>query len=784
MKIRFFRNKYFLSALGFLLFFAFTAFFSWPLPDALLNSQNQEPLRILDRNGEVLYEVRNENYGSQDKLKLENIPPQIIDALLSTEDRSFYSHPGFNPFSIIRATYQNITEGEVISGASTITQQLVRIRLKPESRSISYKLSEVYFAMRLEWIMPKEKILEEYLNSAYFGHQAYGISAASQIYFDKSISELSLAESALLIGLIQSPVSLDPFINLNLALQRQHLVLSAMLENNKITQEEYEDAIAETISLGTDKVNLKAPHFVMWLLTDYAENLENKSEIRTTLDLSLQYEVEQIIKNQIKNLEDKNVTSAAVVVLDAKKGDILSMVGSADYFDEEIDGNVNVALMPRQPGSTLKPFTYALALEMGDTPATTVADTESRFLTQEGNPYVPRNYDYLYHGLVRYREALANSYNISAVKVLEKVGVSRLLVFLESIGISTLKETPDHYGIALTLGDGEVKLLELTEAYGIFPCLGKTLHHRVFLDEEIKEGERAITAETAWLIADILSDADARLPEFGGSDSLDFSFKVGAKTGTTRNSRDNWLIGFTGDYIVGVWVGNPDNTPMRGTSGISGAGPIFHDVMNTVMRAKKPTWPKKPDNIIKQEVCRLSGKIPTDLCPHTIVEYFKTGTVPTEKDDIYQSIKIDKRNNKRAGESCPDEYTKEKVFAVFPLELEKWARENGWNTPPREYSPLCPKTENYTENHIQITRPSQGDSYKLEKTIPDENEKIILEAIADENVEKINWYIDDEKIGEGDSPYFRLEWIPKEGNHHIKATSDFSEDEIHIEILK
>ncbi|MDP2691408.1 MAG: transglycosylase domain-containing protein [bacterium] len=807
----------------------------WPLPPQLLIPSGHPPVRIEDRNGKLLYELRHPDYGSQEFLGFESIPQNILLALLATEDRSFFSHWGVRPFSIFRALWQNYTAGKVISGGSTITQQLVRNRLQPKSRGYAYKIYEMFLALKLETRLSKVEILEAYLNSAYFGQQAYGIAAASKTYFGKSVAELSRAESALLVGLLQSPSGYNPFQDFEAAKKRQELVLKSLKDTQFISTAEYEEALEEPIKLVSTRVDIRAPHFVFWVLSNSppwspslppvspkparneeggeggkrggnrALSEEGVSFITTTLDLDLQTETELIVRNKLAELKDKNVTSAAVVILDAHTGEILAMVGSADYFDSSHDGQVNVAISPRQPGSALKPFTYALALTRGDTAASTVADIETQFFTQEGNPYIPRNYDYGYHGLVRYREALANSYNIPAVKVLEKVGVGRLLSFLSGAGISTLTQSPEFYGIALTLGSGEVTLLELTQAFGIFPREGKTLPITATsagvgvppfkgvrgLGGDA-EGSQILDPKVAWLISSILSDEEARIPEFGESGPLSFDFPVAAKTGTTRNSRDNWTVGFTPDRIVGVWVGNVDNSPMRNTSGISGAGPIFHDVMQAATKNLQPKSFPRPQGMVQKEICRLSGKLPTEFCSHTMKEWFIAGTEPREEDDLFQSVPIDTRNGLKATGGCDQHFVHSEVFVFFPAELQRWARENGWKQPPTQSSELCggaissspPVTaDRVTSPSLRITKPHQGDSFQLDPLIPDENEKIILEARTGSEVQALQWYVNGELVGSAEAPDFRLEWQPEAGLAEILAKNGDESVRIEIEVL-
>ncbi len=765
-----------------------TALTLWllPLPRELSGRGMPENTHILDRNGALLYSLQGN--GLRSEIPLENIPTIIVDALLSTEDRTFYHHPGVSLRGILRASYHNIRAGHVVEGGSTITQQLVRTLLHPTKRGFAYKIREAWLAAKYDARFSKHDILERYLNVSFFGHGAYGIRAAAAVYFGSDPASLSISQSALLVGLLNAPSALNPFRNPDAAKERRDFVLRAMLSHNAISSEDFETAVSEPVHLRSGKTDIRAPHFVLWLLNSHPE-LRVQKNVRTTIDLDLQTAAEQIVDRQVEALKTKNVTSAAVVVLDAHTGEILTMVGSRDYFDTEHDGAVNVAVSPRQPGSALKPFTYALALSMGMTPATTIADIETQFLTADGNPYVPRNYDYGYHGLVRLREALANSYNIAAVRVLETIGVERLLNFLKLVGFTTLSETPEYYGLALTLGDSEVKLLDLASAYGVFVRGGTTLRPTSFEGEERTLDTQVLDPKVAWLITDILSDADARVAEFGRDGPLHFPYPVAVKTGTTRNSRDNWAVGFSPDRIVAVWVGNADNTPMRGTSGVTGAGPIFHDVMEEAMKyiEKKPFL--RPEGLVDRVICRLSGKLPSPYCTDRVTEHFIAGTEPHETDDMFVSVLIDSRNGLRATSACESKFAKEKVFTVFPADTREWARDNGWIAPPEQYSPLCPHIPSVQQprlatGSILITRPAEGASFLMDPLIPDDNELIVFEARTEPGISILSWFVDGTKVGEGRAPDFRFSWRPRPGNFSIQAGTGSQKAIVRIEILQ
>ncbi len=758
----------------------------WPLPDSLLRVQ-VSTTRILDRQGVLLYDQR--SGGLQRHLSHVEIPRNVLTALIATEDRTFQTNPGISLRGIVRALSHDLLARRALEGGSGITQQYVRLQLQPIRRTILYKIYEAWLALKVTSRFSKDDIVDLYLNHAYFGQQSYGIAAAAMTYFGKNPSELSLSECALLVGLLNAPTALNPFKDLPSATERRNLVLRSMLSVGSLTSEEYDEALQEPVHLSHGRIPIRAPHFVMWQLATREAEWSGADDVRTTLDTSLQSEVEQIVTNQLQKIAGRSVTSAAVVVLDAITGDVLSMVGSGDYFDAEHDGQVNVTLSARQPGSAIKPFTYALALEDGMTPASTVADVESEFLTKEGTSYTPRNFDYAYHGLVRLREALGNSYNIAAIKVLQRVGVQRLLGFLQQLGLSTLTDAPDHYGLALTLGDSDVKLLELARAYAVFARGGRTLSLRTLLSDRIESGQQLLDPAVAWLIADMLSDNDARSAEFGRDSPLAFPFPVAAKTGTTRNSRDNWTIGFTPNRIVGVWVGNADNTPMRGTSGITGAAPIFHDVLLASLRGKPHEQFVRPAGIVDREICRLSGKLMTSDCPASLIEHFIEGTEPKEKDDLFMAIPIDRRNGLLAGSGCDPSFTEQRAFAVFPPEVRAWARDNGWPLVPTTASPLCrggsvSSSSVGQRNWLTITSPSDGASYRLDPLIPDADEKIRFDARANDSVESIEWRVDGSPVGSGYAADFRLYWRPHPGLFQIEARSQEQSDRVRIEIRR
>lgn len=750
----------------------------WPLP-ANVRYGTKTSQVVLDRHGALLYESVASAEGYRRPTTLAEIAPETLAALIVTEDRTFYRHHGVRLESIARALYQNFTSGQTVSGGSTITQQLVRIRTGQRSGGLGRKIREAWYALKLEWIRSKAEILEAYLSEAYFGHGAYGLGSAADVYFGKRPLELTLGEQYLLIGLLQSPSRLDPYRAPVAAMARRERVLHGAVAAGIVDADVAAEAAAEPISLRSTPPVFRAPHFVLWM----TDAVPQSDTIRTTLDAGLQTAVEEVVRHRLSQLVDQNVTSASVVVLDTRTGDILAMVGSQDFFASDIDGQVNRALALRQPGSTLKPFVYALALEQGDTLATTVADIETTFATKEGTPYIPRNYDYQEHGLVRYREALANSYNIAAVRVLERVGPERLLPFLRSAGLRSLTESPEHYGLALALGAGEVRLLELAQAYGVFARGGVTLHPRALADDAVATGERLLSAETAWLITSTLSDNAARTAQFGAESILKFDFPVAAKTGTSRNSRDNWVVGYTPDRIVAVWVGNANNEPMKGTSGVTGAGPIFREVMLLSTRQSPRRAPPEPVGLERRTICRLSGFLATPDCPEQMIEVFRPNTAPRQTDTVYQRIRIDPTNGLLVPVDCRLADTRQTVALELPLELRAWAREHGYPLVPDRVSPRCLGTTDLDRGvRLAITTPDPGDVFERDPTLPPSSERITFTGRA-QGVETAEWHLNGKTIGTATAPDFRFSWPVQIGAWHLELVAGALRDERRFSVI-
>ncbi len=561
---------------------------------------------LYDRNGEVLAEIYSE--GRRTWVGLDQISPHLIDATVATEDATFFTNSGVDPARILGAAWQNAEQGDIVSGASTITMQLARnLFLGPEARynqSVDRKVLEAGLARDLTSTYSKEELLEMYLNLLNYGHLAYGPEAAAQVYFGKSASELSLAEATLLAGLPQQPAKLDPFRNFPAARARQRVVLDLMVRHGFLTQAEADATYQEPIALNPepDKRILRAPHFVNYVLGELeaqlGEGFVRRSGFRiyTTLDLKLQELAQEILAEKVAELQPRyDLNNAALVALQPGTGEILAMVGSVDFHNEAIQGQVNVATSLRQPGSSIKPILYATALNDNRiSPATILWDVPMTYTVGAGQSYRPVNYDRKFHGPVTARTALASSYNVPAVKLLDRVGVPRMLESARAMGIHSLSRGPEWYGLSLTLGGGEVTLLDLSTAYHTIANGGRYQPPVAVLavtdsqGQSVMEGpeyapQQVISPAAAWLVTDMLSDNQARTPGFGANNLLRLSRPAAAKTGTTDDYRDNWTVGFTRYLLTGVWAGNTDGRPMKGSSGASGAAPIWNAFMEAVL---------------------------------------------------------------------------------------------------------------------------------------------------------------------------------------------------------
>lgn len=689
-----------------------------------------ETTRIYDRNGDLLYEMLDPNAGRRTYVTLEKMSPYLIAATIATEDKEFYNHPGFDAFAIGRALLQNYVSGNIVSGASTITQQLARALLLPQQernqQTIQRKAREIVLAAEITRQYTKEEILELYLNENYYGNVAYGIEAAAETYFNKTADKLTLGESAFLAGLPQAPAVYDVFTNRAATYQRFTDVLELMViasqekgcifVSNTVQPVCVEPQTAAEAAISLDNYEftrrenaMRYPHWVNYIRSQleavYGPQTIYRSgfEVYTTLDPDLQDYAEKVVREQVDRLAENKVSDGALVAIKPSSGEILAMVGSADFNNVEISGQVNMAISPRQPGSSIKPLTYLAAFEKGWTPATLIWDVPSEFPPSGLDddrmpPYIPENYDGKFHGPVTVRTALANSYNIPAVKTLKFVGIydnpttqkeEGFIKFAERLGIETLDRK--DYGLALTLGGGDVSLLDMTRAFSIIanngvkvPLVGITkimdYSGKVVFESEITKGEQVIRPEHAYLMSSILSDNEARAPMFGTGSVLAKPFPVAAKTGTTNDFRDNWTMGYTPDLSVGVWVGNADYSPMENTTGLTGAAPIWSDFINyAVEKETNGNYPDfyRPAGIVEKVICTVSGAEPSENCPNQRSEVFASDQLPLPKEeDLWKNVQIDTWTGLLASDAC-SEFTRTKpTLNVTDTWAIKWIRED------------------------------------------------------------------------------------------------------------
>ncbi len=756
---------------------------------------------IFDRHGRILYEILDPLAGRHQPVPIGDIPLTLRQATVATEDASFYTNPGVDVRAIVRAAWINFRGGEILSGGSTITQQVARnLLLSPEERgerTLVRKLRESILAYRLATTFTKDHILELYLNQTYYGHLSYGVEAAARGYFGRSVQELNIAQCALLAGLPQAPALYDPLTYPQAALARREVVLELMTRNAFIDEQQAAAAAKEPLDLASAAFPIRAPHFVMYIWEQLRELLGEEAiltrglRVYTSLDIDLQERSQALAASHLQSLNapfaggpGHDVSNAAVIALDPTDGSILVMLGSADYFDASIDGAVNVCLMPRQPGSSIKPLTYALALSQGFTPASMLLDVPRAFITHQGDAYRPVNYDGTYRGPVSLRQALGSSLNIPAVSVLAQVGVSELVSFAQRVGLTSLAQA-DRYGLALTLGGGEVRLIELTAAFASFANGGLLSTPSGLIRVEDSGGRllwsrpspptiRVMDERVSYLITHILSDDLARLPAFGEHSALSLSRPAAAKTGTTSDWRDNWTVGYTPDLVVGVWVGNSDNTPMRDVSGIAGAAPIWRDVMEEALKGEARQDFLMPEGMVQVAVCAVSGQLPGTRCARIRSEIFLSGTEPHTQCTVHRLLPFDKRTGRPARPDTPSSDLIQKVCAVLPSEAAEWIRddqnatgtcyatEDEWQ-PAAAASALVPQ--------LILTSPEPNQVFRLSPFLPSTSQQIEIRAlpIGLGVPLQVTILVDEMPIVTLSDPPFSVLWVLQPGQHRVVA---------------
>lgn len=796
--------------------------FAWyakdlPSPDKVSRTDGLSTV-ILDRNGETVYDIyENEN---RIPVKFEDMPKALKEATIAVEDKEFYKHKGLSTTGLLRAII-NIFVFRNLQGGSTLTQQLVKNALLTTEQTLPRKMKEAVLAIQIERKYSKDEILQMYLNEIPYGGTAAGIEAASSYYFDKHAKDLTVSECVILAGLPQSPSLYSPFMNDSKAyIVRSQHVLRRMREDNYITAQQETDLKKEieAVKFASGSASLNAPHFVEYIKEQLASKFGQKTvdagglRVTTTMDLKLQKATQTIVKEEVDKVKNLKVSNGAAIVIDPRTGEILAMVGSKDYEATDASGlKFNVVTQGlRQPGSTMKPISYATALKKGYTASTLLMDVDTKYPSGDtAKPeYNPKNYDGKYRGPMQLRFALGNSINTIAVKVLALVGVKDVLKTAYDMGMTTLEPTNENvsrFGLSLTLGGGEVKLIDITSAFGVFATGGlrqdpvsilkvEDSKGKVLFEHKAVAGKRVLSADVSYIMSNILSDNAARKETFGERSYLVISgHTVAVKTGTTDDKRDNWTIGYTPSVVAGVWVGNNDNTAMNQAlaSGITGAAPIWSRIMKEALKDKKDEPFTKPDNIVEMEIDAYGGGTPVSGGT-TRKEVYIKGTEPTAPSSIYQNVKISAHDGNKlasAVEIVRGEY-QTKQFVVFkesdPVSGDgknRWQDGiNAWLATQTD-SKMKPPTETW----------SGGDTFALSLKEPgdharvDTNDvKVVVKATSPDGISKIEIYVNGEKKKESSGDSFSdTVNVPNGSYQAIKAVAtdtkgNKSESSIHI----
>jgi penicillin-binding protein 1C len=717
-----------------------------PIEKKDIERERFHSVKFYDRNGNLLQEVLSESSTRSVHANIENVSPYFLDALIATEDKNFYQHSGIDYAAVLRAAWQNLKSQEIVSGASTITLQLARL-VHPADRTLISKIKEAYFAYRVEAGMDKKAIFEEYINRLPMGGNLYGIEGASKAYFGISSCDLTLAQATFLASIPNSPNELNPYHNLREIKERQRIVLARMVEQAMIPESRVEGVLKEDVLLKPQEASFLAPHFVFSLMASLPDSAQT---ITTSIDIEIQKMVAAQISNILSYLKDYHVTNAGAILLDNKTGEVLAYVGSANYFNTDIDGQNDGVLALRQPGSTLKPFLYMLALEDGFNPASLISDIPTHYRMPTGI-YSPKNYSESFHGPVRLREALANSLNVPAVRVLAKTGVDRFLSRLHDYRFDSLDKDAEFYGVGLTLGGGEVTLFELTRAYMCLSRMGSFIpvnEITAINGRRLELPSEEVTISTPqfnYLIADILGDHFARTSEFGFRSVLNLPFPCSVKTGTSFRFCDNWTVGYTQDYTLGIWVGNFDHTPMLKVSGVTGAGPIFASIMTTLYNKKE--YPEKfsqPEGLVRVIICPLSGKVPSKYCQTTVEELIPKRDLSASRDICEMHVQRD-----------------EKIASVVPAKFRAWADELGLETQQRDEQ----------DSEFRIVNPKSGAIYYRMSNLRPEYQSVRFQLNCSDIDQKVDWYLNGDLVGTTSNDQTFL-WNVKPGHFVLKAISD------------
>jgi penicillin-binding protein 1C len=735
-----------------------------PVPADLLAAPDRSTV-VLDRDGAPLYEARSSAGTRSSQLKPSELPPALAHATIAAEDRRFFNHPGIDPLAFGRAVVRNIRAWAIVEGGSTITQQTAKILLdrrspRRRSRGPLSKVQEGVLALRLEHRLTKNEILGLYLNIAPYGNQVVGAGRASEVYFGVQPSLLTVAQAAFIAALPQRPSAYNPYNDPRPALRRQRRIIDALVRQKQITADEAHTARSERLRIEPAARAFAAPHFVEMVLAAHSGG--RPARLQTTLDSTLQSTVVDIVRAHRDLLLKHGGHNVAVVVLDNRTAEWLAWEGSGDYFDKDHGGAINGGIALRQPGSALKPFVYALGFEAGETPATVLPDVPSSYPTgQPGIVYTPRNYDGTFHGPLRARQALAGSQNVPAVALASRTGVPDLLRLLRSAGFTGFDKTASHYGLGIALGNAEVTLADLVGAYAVFARGGVWRRPQALVGSSASDTRRVMSPHASFWVTDILSDDDARAYVFGRGGSLEFPFPVAVKTGTSQAYRDNWTVGYTREVTVGVWVGNFDRRPLIGSSGVTGAAPIFHAVMLAAQRhvygheESHVDLVARPADLRESTVCSLSGMRAGAACPIRRAEWLPPDFSPLP---------------------CSWHHASEEgLLTMWPDEYRSWAVGRGLLQPERTLSAaatgspahsLSPSNRGAAATRrFEVVSPPDGATYLIDPTLRSDFQTLPLRAVG--STGELEWTVNGRRLRQGSRQ--PVAWPLERGTHVIRA---------------
>jgi len=723
----------------------------YPLPVEKLNRDRSTA--VYSSNDELLsLYLANDDYWRMET-EIKDVPEFLRNAVIEYEDKYFYYHPGFNPVSLIRALITNIRSRDVVCGGSTITMQVARM-IEPKPRTYRSKIIEIFRAIQLECAFSKNEILEYYFNIAPYGGNIEGIGAAAYFYFGKSARTLSKSEALALVGLPNSPSRLRPDTHNAESRQHRDKIAKLLMDRGLISETVCVDIISDAMPEKRFEKPFSAPHFSRLVKSKY----KRESNIKTTIDLKIQSLCEKSLSQYMISLMQKGITNGAIVVIDNKTRSIKSMVGSSDFFDPIHAGQVNGAIAPRSPGSTLKPFAYALALDEGIiSPRMMLSDVPIDY-----SGYTPINYDEQYRGGIPAENALKLSLNVPAVKLYSKLG-EKFYSLLKYAGVTTIVNPRDYYGLPLVLGSCEMNLLELTNLYATLACDGEYQPYRMIDSEPERPPSRIFTSASSYIISEILSDIQRTdLPTCWES-TKDIP-KIAWKTGTSYGNRDAWCVGYNPDYTVGVWVGNFSGKDSNELIGVNAAAPLMFDIFNSITNSI--SWFERPESIGIREVCSVSGMLPSKDCPHTVQELYICGVSPIETCQMHKKFIIDNQTGLRFpyGYTANESGT-EKVFEIWPPDIASWRKREGY--PVDEIPPLMATVSHYSYGPKPlILSPQNGADFVLRDEAPVEHQRILLEASASNIIQELYWFVDGELLITC-KPEESQFYYPKVGKHKI-----------------